>query len=110
MLAYYIVGYRKNVVLENLRKSFPEKSEKEIGKIAKRFYLHLTDVFLESLYALRMGPEEVSLMEAAAIYIRGKNRSNPMVEPTISTMRFQRGKLRTKNCSIPSRVLPLDSS
>jgi KDO2-lipid IV(A) lauroyltransferase len=47
------------VVFTNLRNSFPEKSKKEINKIAKRFYLHLSDLFFESLYLIRMGPDEI---------------------------------------------------
>lgn len=48
-LMYYVVGYRKKVVMENLRNSFPEKSEKERIAIAKKFYHHLCDLALESL-------------------------------------------------------------
>jgi KDO2-lipid IV(A) lauroyltransferase len=48
-LMYYVVGYRKKVVMENLRKSFPEKSEKERIAIAKKFYRHFCDLTLESL-------------------------------------------------------------
>ena len=44
---YYIIGYRKKVVFSNLRNSFPEKSEKEIEKIAKGFYRYLGDYFFE---------------------------------------------------------------
>jgi len=42
-----IVGYRNNVILENLRYSFPEKSEKDIKKIRNKFYHHFTDLFVE---------------------------------------------------------------
>ncbi len=42
-----IVGYRNAVILENLRYSFPEKSEKEIKKIRNRFYAHFADLFVE---------------------------------------------------------------
>ena len=41
-LVYYIVGYRREVVRKNLESSFPEKSEKEIREIEKRFYRHFT--------------------------------------------------------------------
>ena len=34
---YYLVGYRKKVVYQNLANSFPEKSRKEINEIAKGF-------------------------------------------------------------------------
>ena len=42
-----IVGYRNSVILENLRYSFPEKSEKEIRKIRNKFYKHFADLFVE---------------------------------------------------------------
>lgn len=77
---FRIAGYRKKVVLTNLRKSFPEKSEEEIYRIAKRFYLHLCDVFLESLYALRMSDDEVRKRYSFEnrevydeLYAKGKN-------------------------------------
>lgn len=41
--------YRKKVILENLKNSFPEKSLKEINKIKSKFYHHLTDIMLESI-------------------------------------------------------------
>lgn len=48
LLMYYVVGYRKKVVYDNLRKAFPEYNEAEIRGIAKKFYHHLSDLFLES--------------------------------------------------------------
>ncbi|RIH66199.1 hypothetical protein D1164_04620 [Mariniphaga sediminis] len=47
LIVYYVVGYRKKVVLENLKKSFPEKSEKELKSIFRKFYKHLGDLMLE---------------------------------------------------------------
>ena len=38
LLNHYIIGYRKKVVLENLRNSFPEKSDKELKQIEKKFF------------------------------------------------------------------------
>ncbi len=49
VLMYYVIGYRKKVVLENLRNSFPDKSEAERIAIAKKFYHHFCDLTLESL-------------------------------------------------------------
>jgi Kdo2-lipid IVA lauroyltransferase/acyltransferase len=46
---FYIIGYRKELVLKNLTESFPEKSEKELQKIRKKFYRHLLDVVVEIL-------------------------------------------------------------
>jgi KDO2-lipid IV(A) lauroyltransferase len=55
VMLYYVIGYRKQVVMENLRKSFPQKSEKEIKKICKDFYHYLCDLFLETFKTLTIG-------------------------------------------------------
>lgn len=49
---YRVLGYRKEVVFTNLRRSFPEKSEAEIEKIAKDYYKYLCDLFLETFKTL----------------------------------------------------------
>ncbi len=49
---YYVFGYRKAVVFDNLEKSFPEKSASEIKVIAKKFYMHFCSTFLESIKLL----------------------------------------------------------
>ena len=49
VLLYRILGYRKKVVMGNLKIAFPEKSEEERKKIAKKFYHNLIDYFLETL-------------------------------------------------------------
>ena len=36
VLVYYVFGYRKKVVMENLLIAFPEKTEQERKKIAKK--------------------------------------------------------------------------
>jgi KDO2-lipid IV(A) lauroyltransferase len=51
-ILYHLIGYRKKVVFENLRNSFPEKSEKEIEKLARKFYRYLCDLFLETFKTL----------------------------------------------------------
>ncbi|BDD08781.1 acetyltransferase [Fulvitalea axinellae] len=59
IIFYYVLKYRKSVVYGNLSRSFPEKSEKEIDALAKKFYHHLADIFAESLKGLGIGKEEV---------------------------------------------------
>lgn len=44
---FNVFGYRKKVIHDNLRNSFPGKSDKEIDKIAKKFYKNLADIILE---------------------------------------------------------------
>jgi Kdo2-lipid IVA lauroyltransferase/acyltransferase len=49
LFLYYFPSYRKKIVDENLRNSFPEKSAKEIALIERKFYRHLADLFIETL-------------------------------------------------------------
>lgn len=53
-----IVGYRKQVVLTNLRNSFPEKNEEEIQQIAKETYTHLADRVVENIKCLTISEAE----------------------------------------------------
>jgi KDO2-lipid IV(A) lauroyltransferase len=46
---YYVIRYRRKVVMENLRNSFPEKTEKERRVIARKFYRFLCDLILETV-------------------------------------------------------------
>src|SRR5436190_7342887 len=59
-IIYHVIGYRKKVVNENLRKSFPEKSGKEIEQITKEFYLNLTDLIVETIKTLSISKIELS--------------------------------------------------
>jgi KDO2-lipid IV(A) lauroyltransferase len=51
-LLYRVIGYRKKVVFENLKNSFPEKTHEELKAIEKKFYHYLCDLFLETLETL----------------------------------------------------------
>jgi KDO2-lipid IV(A) lauroyltransferase len=53
-ILYYFPSYRRKVVAENLRNSFPEKTEKEIAELEKKFYRHFADLFAETLKLPRM--------------------------------------------------------
>ncbi len=57
-IMYYISGYRKKVVYQNLRNSFPHKSPAEIKGIAKKFYHNLTDVIFEEIKTRGIRKEE----------------------------------------------------
>ncbi|MEW6057474.1 MAG: lysophospholipid acyltransferase family protein [Bdellovibrionota bacterium] len=56
---YYVMGYRRKVVFENLRNSFPEKTDQEIESISKKFYSHLCDLIIESIKGCSMSRAEV---------------------------------------------------
>lgn len=48
-LAFYVLKYRREVVMSNLLIAFPEKTEMERIAIAKKFYHNLIDMFLETI-------------------------------------------------------------
>ncbi len=48
-LLFHVFSYRKQVVLDNLRNSFPDKNEKWIHQTAFRFYQNLVDTILETI-------------------------------------------------------------
>ncbi len=58
-ISYYLIGYRKGLVLKNLKNSFPEKSEAEIKRIQKDFYHNLCDYAVETIKLLSISPEEL---------------------------------------------------
>ncbi|PWN71746.1 lipid A biosynthesis acyltransferase [Chryseobacterium phosphatilyticum] len=57
-LNYYLVGYRKKVITQNLRNSFPDKSEKEIKEIRKKFYLNFSDYLVETIKSFSISETE----------------------------------------------------
>lgn len=60
LLFFYVIGYRKRVVLDNLTLAFPEKEERELLEIRKKFYHHFTDLVVESVKAFTMSKAFVS--------------------------------------------------
>lgn len=61
-LVYRVFGYRKKVVLQNLRNSFPEKSEIEIKHIAGKFYRHLSVLIVENMYLRFVSDKRIASM------------------------------------------------
>ena len=48
-LLYYCLRYRMKVVKTNLRNSFPEKSERELAAIRRRFYRTLSEIIVDTI-------------------------------------------------------------
>lgn len=48
-IIFYVLRYRRDIVLDNLAMAFPEKTEKERWNIAKKFYHNLVDTFMEAI-------------------------------------------------------------
>ncbi len=54
-----VVKYRREVALQNLSKSFPEKSEEEIKAILKQTYKNISDIFIEVVKIEKLSKEEL---------------------------------------------------
>jgi KDO2-lipid IV(A) lauroyltransferase len=59
LIGYYVIGYRKKVILENLQYAFPEKSESERRVIARQFFRNLTDSFAEIIKMYGISKEDL---------------------------------------------------
>ncbi len=59
VILYHIIGYRKKTVFQNLKNSFPEKSDREIRQIARSHYRHFADLILEILKAFQMSEKSL---------------------------------------------------
>ena len=57
VINYYIIGYRKKVVMDNLNIAFPEKSLKEKKKISRLFFRNFSDFIVESIKTFSMSHE-----------------------------------------------------
>jgi KDO2-lipid IV(A) lauroyltransferase len=53
-ISYYVIEYRKKTVIQNLKNSFPEKTNQEIKTITQKFYRHFADLVVETIKAFQM--------------------------------------------------------
>lgn len=56
---YYLFGYRKKIILGNIQRAFPHKTEEEQILICKKFYRHFCNLILESIKAFTISEKEV---------------------------------------------------
>lgn len=59
VLNYYIIGYRKKVVWNNLKNSFPDKTDAEIKAIHKEFFIIFSDYIVEMIKAFSASSNEL---------------------------------------------------
>ena len=59
VLAYNVFHYRRAVVLGNLKKSFPKKSEEELKTIEKQYYKHLSNLIAEGVKQLTISKKSL---------------------------------------------------
>ena len=60
LILYYVIGYRKKTVRENLAMAFPNLSEKERLIIEKKSFHHLCDMFLEMAKTMTISEKEIN--------------------------------------------------
>jgi KDO2-lipid IV(A) lauroyltransferase len=58
-ILYYVIKYRRKIVRKNLELSKVAISTKDLIRIEKKFYRHLTDVFFEMFKFYSISPEEM---------------------------------------------------
>jgi len=59
ILVYYVIGYRKKTVRENIAMALPGLSEKERLSIEKKSYRHLCDMFLEMVKTMSITEKQI---------------------------------------------------
>ncbi|EAS19768.1 putative acyltransferase [Flavobacteria bacterium BBFL7] len=59
LIVYYIIGYRKKVIINNLRIAFPDKPLKELELLCKKTTQHFCDSFIEVIMSMSMSHEEM---------------------------------------------------
>lgn len=68
VILYYITGYRRKVVYDNLRNSFPDKSVEEIKGLEKKYFHYLGDLIVETIKMITISEKEI---------LRRVNLTNP---------------------------------
>lgn len=54
LLLISVIPYRSAVITQNLKRSFPDKSEREIRLLKRKFYRHFTDLLAEGIKNLSL--------------------------------------------------------
>lgn len=70
LVLYRLFRYRENVVDQNLKIAFPEKSEKERTSIKEKFYRNFFDIIFETIKLLVISEEAVK-----SIIVKGETES-----------------------------------
>ena len=60
LILFYITGYRKQVVMQNLQNSFPEKNQTELKIIARSFYKNFVDNWIETIKLLSISKKTLN--------------------------------------------------
>ncbi len=81
-----IVAYRKGVALKNIRNAFPEKSDKEIDGILRKFYRYLGTMFCEAVWFGSCRRNKKRLRRSRICTLRGQDCLNAYLTQGRSVM------------------------
>ena len=59
LIIFNLIGYRKKVVITNLKLAFPNKNEKEIDLLSQKFFKHFVDIIFESIKSFTIPEKEI---------------------------------------------------
>jgi KDO2-lipid IV(A) lauroyltransferase len=59
LILYYITGYRRKVVFDNLRNSFPDKNVDEIKDLEKKYFHYLGDLIVETIKMITISEKQI---------------------------------------------------
>jgi KDO2-lipid IV(A) lauroyltransferase len=59
VLTYYVFGYRKSVVVQNISRSFPEKRYNEVNDVVRKFYRCFAANFAEIIKSISTPPQKL---------------------------------------------------
>ena len=58
-ILFYVIRYRRKVVHQNIKESYPALSDKERWKIERRFYVYFCDILMESVKFFSISEKEI---------------------------------------------------
>lgn len=59
LLVFYVFGYRKKVVYENIGLTFPDMGKADKKRLMKKFFKHFLDLMVESIKAFTISTKEI---------------------------------------------------
>ncbi|TDB61839.1 lysophospholipid acyltransferase family protein [Arundinibacter roseus] len=81
-IIFDLFKYRKKVITENLKRSFPDKTDAERAQIERAFHQNITDIMVESIKLRSMSREEVGArfeIDATLLNEFYARKQNPVV-------------------------------
>ena len=73
-LIYYVLRYRRALVKQQLRDSFPDYDEARLRQIERDFYRWFSDYVVETLKLMSISPDEMRRRMAAPFFVVSRSR------------------------------------